>query len=51
MPLTTYLNTNFSRSSISIVVPGVAVPVFGGDSLLLGGGCQASRKKTIAQQF
>lgn len=31
----TYLNTNFSRSSISIAVPGVAV--FGGDSLLLGG--------------
>lgn len=31
----TYLNTNFSRSSISIAVPGVAL--FGGDSLLLGG--------------
>ena len=23
-------------------MPGVAVPVFGGDSLLLGGGCQES---------
>ena len=32
----TYLKTNLSRSSImSIVVPGVAVAVFGGDSPLL----------------
>lgn len=50
LSLVTYLNTNFSRSSISIAVPGVAVPVFGGDSLLLGGGYQASRKITIQYQ-